>query len=162
MLLLLKFRDALHLFIRDKAAFDQTISQSRVILHLFFSLSLSAFYPSVPILKPDHVFQFRRRSLQNITIFDGSHAVSHPRRDMKTVSRLEPKDLSFPLALYLQIHSPAQQTNGLILDPMILITQRLPFLDMENLPDITVRVCPDELIAPRLLDLFAYIDVCFH
>ena len=43
--------------------------------------------PAVPIIEPNHVFEFGRRHFENIAVFDRRHAMHGPRRNVYVVAR---------------------------------------------------------------------------
>jgi hypothetical protein len=81
---------------------------------------------------------------------------------MNAITWLELEDRSLACQLYLHLQRSTQQSNCFILDSMVLITQRFPFVDMENFSHIARGMSPDELVAPRLFNYFSPISLMRH
>src|SRR5437867_1532346 len=62
-----------------------------------------------------------------------------------------PLDQGLPL-LDAQHDLPGQHVDRLVLPVVILQRQDVPGLDVQDLPDIAAGLCPDELVAPGLVD----------
>ena len=71
---------------------------------------------------------------------------------MEAIAREEPHSRSSVVGLQIHFENSGQQLNGLVLNTMILVAQRFPFIDMKNFPDVTLRVGPYELVPPGFVD----------
>ena len=61
------------------------------------------------------------------------------------------------LAVLFDIHfeHPGEQPNRFVFDVVILVTQRLAFVDVQNLADIALGVRPNQFMAPWFIDDFS-------
>src|SRR5438876_10208171 len=109
----------------------------------------------VPILEPDDVVELRRRDLDDRRVFERLHAVDGSGRDPEGRSGAD--DLHawklFPGLGHLELGTAGVDTPGLVLLPMELEAEGLARLDEEQLAAIVVGQRPDQLVAPRLVDL---------
>jgi hypothetical protein len=81
---------------------------------------------------------------------------------MEAITRDEAKSRSSFVGLQIHVQNSGQQPNGLVLYAMILITQRFPFVDMKNFPDIALSLGPDELMTPWFVDFRAFVANGLH
>jgi hypothetical protein len=79
---------------------------------------------------------------------------------VETFARRQAQRPPFAVALDVHFQNAGQKTNRLILDHVILVAQRLAFVNVENLADIALGVRPDDLVAPGFLHDFARIGPC--
>src|SRR5262245_23977553 len=71
---------------------------------------------------------------------------------MKAVTWLELELRSRACQFYLHLQTSTQQANRFLLDSMVLITQRFPFVNMKNLSHIAWSMSPNELVASVLFN----------
>jgi hypothetical protein len=81
---------------------------------------------------------------------------------MEAIAGNEPHGRSSVVGLQIHFENSDQQMNGLVLDTMKLVAQRLPFINMKNFPDIALRVGPYELVPPRFVDYFSFVGDGVH
>src|SRR5215475_4402268 len=81
---------------------------------------------------------------------------------MKAITWLELELRSLACQFYLHLQTSTQQANRFLLDSMVLITQRFPFVDMENLSYIAWSMSPNEFVAPGLFNDSPLISLLSH
>src|SRR5262249_22652566 len=108
----------------------------------------------VAILEADDVGEVVRRDLDDEGVLDGRDAMHRSRAEAIRVAGRDLERLEGSSDLpQLEVRSPLLDEPGLVLDLVVLQAQRLAGPDEEQLADVVVRLGPDELPAPRLLDL---------
>ena len=74
------------------------------------------------------------------------------RPDAHRIARLE-QHLARPAAgVELETHRPGEEVDRLVLLTVVLPAERVTLGDVQDLPDVTLGVGPDELVAPGLVD----------
>src|SRR3989454_4111268 len=107
--------------------------------------------PPVSIFEAHHVFELRRARLQDVAIAERDHAVHHPCPDADRLARAQ-LHLAPPFAaVVLESHRPREQMDGFVFLPVVLEAEGVYRGDVENLSYVSLRMRPDELVAPRLL-----------
>ena len=81
---------------------------------------------------------------------------------MEAIAGKEPHRRSSVVGLQIHFENSGQQINGLVLNTMILVAQGLPFFDVENFPDVALRVGPYELVSPRFVYYSAFVGDGLH
>src|SRR5690349_19591575 len=105
------------------------------------------------VLDPDDVVELRRRHLEQLAALDRLEPMDPPGRDVAVLpgAQLVVADDAV-LVLEVQLQPTGGDEDRLILGRMALERQSLAGLDDEPLADVSIRVRPDQLVAPRLVD----------
>src|SRR5258708_15975780 len=107
--------------------------------------------PTVGIFQSHHVIELGGRHLDDVYVRDRYHAMDGVGRTVKHVARPHAQHAKLCAAAHLEIHFAALDQKCLVLLDVVLARQLLPGLDVENLADVAVGLCPHELVAPRLV-----------
>src|SRR5881394_2918321 len=112
-------------------------------------------FASVPVLEPGDVVEVRRRDLEDGRVLERGDAVHRP--GPKVEARPGGDDLLVKRLLAdvaeLEPRAAALDVPALVLLPVELERERLALAHEQDLPHVRVGVRPDQLPAPRLLDL---------
>jgi hypothetical protein len=109
----------------------------------------------VPVFEPDDVVLMCRRHLQDRRVLQRRDSMDRARLEAEARPRGDHLLVQKRVAgrAELELRAAALDEPRLVLHPMELEAQRLARLDEEHFPDVFVGLGPDELVAPRLLDL---------
>src|SRR4051812_29733313 len=111
-------------------------------------------FASVPVLEPDDVVEVRRRDLEDRRVLEGGDAMHRPGAEVE--ARPRDHDLLVERLLAgvaeLEPRAAALEVPALVLLTVELEREGLALLHEQDLPDVGVRVRPDQLPPPRLLD----------
>src|ERR1043166_7234784 len=78
--------------------------------------------------------------------------MDHPRWDMHGLAFLQTPLLRLRAGAELDDRLSAKHVQRFVLHLVILAAQRVPRLDVEDLPHVALGAGPDQLVAPGLLD----------
>src|SRR4029453_1255890 len=111
--------------------------------------------PPVSVFEPDDVVELRRRDLQDRRVLERRHTVDGSWAEVECGARRQHLRLEHGVArgAELQLRATALDEPGLVLLSVELQAQRLPSLHEQDFPDVALRLGPDELVAPGLVDL---------
>src|SRR5690606_20256870 len=109
--------------------------------------------PSVPVLEPDDVVQFRRRYLEDVGVLDCRHPMHGLRGDVHRLARkhLAPHQPAIDFDLEQQLAGP--EIDRLVLLVVVLQAQRVALRDVDHLPHVPIRLGPVQFVTPGLVDL---------
>ena len=82
----------------------------------------------------------------------------HAWHDVQTIPWHQADFLPSTIGFEVHFELAAEQSDGLIFDPVKLVAQRLALRDVEDLADVTIRVSPYKFVAPGLIDLIFAVD----
>src|ERR1700731_3742782 len=74
------------------------------------------------------------------------------RRDVHALARFHLARDTVVALLNLEEQAPRVKVDGLVLDVVVLQAQRVPRVDVDELPRVPVRLRPVKLVSPRLVD----------
>src|SRR5713101_1612014 len=104
--------------------------------------------PPVSVFQPDDVVQLRRRHLEDVAVFNRRHAVDRLWRDVDALARLHLTLLQASALVDLEEQPARVQVDRLVLHVVILQAQRVARVDVNQLADVPLGLCPMELVAP--------------
>ena len=109
-------------------------------------------FPAIIVFQPDDVVEVRRRYFDQFDFADGDEAVDGAREDVQALERRQanhPQAIAFAK---LDREHAALDEDRLVLDAVELTGKAMPGRDVEQFPDILIRLGEDEFVAPRLFD----------
>lgn len=113
-------------------------------------------FPAEVVLESDDVVEFRGRDFHHLDVLQGLEAMGAPGRDPAMIPGGHFVDLQLPgFVRQMQGHPPAHHEDRFVLRLVVLEREALAFFDEEELPDVAVRMGPDQLMAPGFFDATA-------
>src|SRR3990172_6644518 len=106
---------------------------------------------AVAVLEAHEVVELRRGSLENVTVHYCLDLVDELRRNVNRLTRLEGTGDEGIARLGPQGELAREKVHRLVFPVVILETEHVSRLHVEDLPHITIGESPDQLVAPRLL-----------
>jgi hypothetical protein len=112
-------------------------------------LRLTRSLTTVGVFETDDVVELGGRHFHDVDVGHGDHAVDGAGRAMKRVSRAHAQNADVGAVTDLEIHFTAFDQERLVFSHMVLSRQFMAGLNVKNLPDVSFRFRPDELVSPR-------------
>src|SRR5215207_7511203 len=106
---------------------------------------------SVAVLEPDEVVELRRRCFEHVAVHDGLDLVNESRRNVHRFAGLERAGDELLAGTGPEDQLAPEHVHGLVFHVVILETQDVPRLHVQDLADVAIGAGPDELIPPWLL-----------
>src|SRR6476661_2354221 len=111
--------------------------------------SLQLCRTAVSILEPDDVVEFGGGDLEHIAIGDRGHAMDGLRRDVDRLSWFNLALDEFVPFLDLEEHPAGGEVNGFVLLVVVLETERVAGLDVNDFSDVALGFRPVQFVTPR-------------
>src|SRR5262249_55149539 len=83
-------------------------------------------------------------------VLDGRHPVNGLGRDVHALTGLHLAGLELAVLLNFEEELSRLQVDGLVLHVVVLEAQRVPGVDVDDLPHVAIGLRPMQLVAPRL------------
>src|SRR5687767_10965216 len=106
---------------------------------------------AVAIFEPYHVVEFRRGDFEDVAVLDRRHAVDGLWRDVDGFARLHLALDELVPFLDLEEHAPGPEEDRLVLLVVVLQTERVAGVHVNELADVALRLRPMQLVSPGLL-----------
>src|SRR5689334_15120973 len=103
---------------------------------------------SVAVLEADQIIELRRGCLEDIAVHHGLDLVNQLGRNVNGLAGLERARLELRARAGAENELAAEHVHRLVLEIVVLETQDVARLHVENLADIPVGARPDQLIPP--------------
>src|SRR5882724_8285514 len=112
---------------------------------------------AVAVLEPDQVVELRRGCLEHVAVHDRLDMVDEPSRDVHRLAFLEDARDQLGAGAGAENELAPEHVHRLVLQVVVLQTQDVTRLHVQDLAHVAIRARPDELVAPRFLDTVRHI-----